>query len=253
MTSLSGRPPVPVTTRLAVEGAVVQAILEAIIGQHALPDDATLAGAVNRLLAERLDPLAGQVTASMVETIRLGWGIRRPHVCQRLQESQTTPPEQEIVRLGRTRVGGAFILVILLLETGWLKLAGLLSMAPGYTVTARQWLLTAIFAVIFDVRRDFHLDDVRDVGFALVTGRPRPLSHSTFQHLQHHIPPDDAEHFYEASAQLEVERLDNGPRRISVDGHNLARYTKIVAVTKGKIGNTGRVLKAEELVLTFDL
>jgi len=248
---ISGRP--PVTTQPAVEGAVVQAILEAIISQHALLDDATLAEAVNRLLAERQDPLAGQVTASMVETIRLGWGIQRPDVCQRLQESQITSPEQETVRLGRTRVGGAFILAIFLLETGWLKLAGLLSMAPGYAVTATQWLLTAIFAVIFDVRRAFHLDDVRDVGFALVTGRPRPLSHGTFQHLQHHIPAEDAERFYEASAQLEVERLDNSPRRISVDGHNLPRHTKIVAVTKGKIGNTGRVLKAEELVLAFDL
>jgi hypothetical protein len=248
---ISGRP--PVTTQPAVEGAVVQAILEAIISQHALLDDATLAEAVNRLLAERQDPLAGQVTVSMVETIRLGWGIQRPDVCQRLQESQTTSPEQETVGLGRTRVGGAFILAILLLETGWLKLAELLSMAPGYAVTATQWLLTAIFAVIFDVRRAFHLDDVRDVGFALVTGRPRPLSHGTFQHLQHHILAEDTERFYEASAQLEVERLDNGARRISVDGHNLPRYTKIVAVTKGKIGNTGRVLKAEELVLAFDL
>lgn len=249
---LPGRP--PVTTQPAVEGAVVQAILEAIITQHTLPDDATLAEAVNRLMAAQQDPLAGQVTASMVETIRLGWGIQRPAVYQRLQESQAaSEPELETVRLGQTRVGGAFILAILLLETGWLALADLLSMAPGYAVTATQWLLTAIFAVIFDVRRAFHLDDVRDVGFALVTGRPRPLSHGTFQHLLHHIPAEETQRFYAASAQLEVGRLDDGPRRISVDGHNLPRYTKIVTVTKGKIGSTGRVLKAEELVLAFDL
>jgi hypothetical protein len=47
--------------------------------------------------------------------------------------------------------------------------------------------------------------------------------------------------------------LDDGSRRISVDGHNLPRYTKLVPVTKGKIGSTGRILKAEELVLAFDL
>ena len=88
-------------------------------------------------------------------------------------------PAQEKVRLGRTKAGGAFILAILLVETGWLKLAELLPMAPQYAVTAVQWLLTAIFAVIYDVRRAFHLDDVRDIGFALITGRARPLSHST--------------------------------------------------------------------------
>jgi len=126
-------------------------------------------------------------------------------------------------------------------------------MASGYAVTAVQRLLTAIFAVIYDVRRAFHLDDGRDVGFALVTGRPRPLSHTTFQHLRHHIPAEDAQRFYEASTPHEVGTLDDGPRRISVDGHNLPRYTKMVIVTKGKIGRTGRVLKAEELVLAFDL
>jgi len=190
----------------------------------------------------------------MVETIRLGWGIQRPSVCQPLQETQTPPVvERETVRLGQTRAGGAFILAILLVEAGWLKLAYLLPMASGYAVTAVQWLLTAIFAVIYEVRRAFHLDDVRDIGFALITGRPRPLSHTTFQHLLHHIPAEDAQRFYEASTQQEVETLGNGPRRISVDGHNLPRYTKIVVVTKGKIGSTGRVLKAEELVLAFDL
>ncbi len=249
---IPGRP--AVTTQPTVEGAVVQAILEAVIAQRTLPDDAALAEVVNRHLAEKQDPLAGQVTASMVETIRLGWGIKRLPVRQQLQEARTPPtPKQETVRLGRTRAGGAFILAVLLVEAGWLKLAHLLPVVSHYAVTAVQWLLTAIFAVIYDVQRAFHLDDVRDVGFALITGRPRPLSHGTFQHLLHHFPAEDAQHFYAASSRHEVETLGDGPRRVSVDGHNLPRYTRIVAVTKGKIGNTGRVLKAEELVLAFDL
>jgi len=249
---IPGRP--AVTTQPAVEGAVVQAILEAVITQRTLPDDAALAEAANRHLAEKQDPVAGQVTTSMVGTIRLGWGIKRLPVRQRLQGAQTPPaPEQETVRLGRTRAGGAFILAVLLVEAGWLKLAHLLTIVPRYAVTAVQWLLTAIFAVIYDARRAFHLDDVRDVGFALITGRPRPRSHGTFQHLLHHFSAGDAQRFYKASTRHEVETLGDGPRRVSVDGHNLPRYTKIVAVTKGKIGSTGRVLKAEELVLAFDL
>jgi len=249
---IPGRP--AVTTQPAVEGAVVQALLEAVISQHTLPDDEALAGVVNAQLLEQEDPLGGQVTASMVETIRLGWGVQRVPVLQRLQEAQASlPAEQERVCLGRTQAGGAFSLAILLVETGWLKIAQALSMPSGYAVTAVQWLLTAIFAVIYGVRRAFHLDDVRDVGFALLTGRARPLSHGTFQHIQHHIPAADVQRFYQASTQHEVETLAEGPRRISVDGHNFPRYTKIVDVTKGKIGNTGRILKAEELVLAYDL
>jgi hypothetical protein len=87
---------------------------------------------------------------------------------------------------------------------------------------------------------------VRDVGFALITGRSRPLSHGTFQHLLHHIPAEDAQRFYEASTQQEVETLGDGPRRVGVDGHNLPRYTKIVPLTKGKIGSSGRVLPGQD-------
>jgi hypothetical protein len=50
-----------------------------------------------------------------------------------------------------------------------------------------------------------------------------------------------------------VKRLREDPHRISIDGHNLPRYTALVDLEKGKIGNTGRLLKAEELVWAFDL
>lgn len=241
-----------ITTKTEVEKALIQVILEAVITEHDLLDDALLAERVNQSLHNAQEPEAGQVTASMVETIRLRWGIRRPDLTLQLQTAQASPmPDQ--VRLGQTRVGGAFILAVLLVETGWLKLAHLLPMATNYAVTATQWLLTAIFAVIFGVRRAFHLDDVRDIGFSLVTGRPRPLTHGTFQHLLHKIPGEKAKAFYAATARLEVQALGEGTRRISLDGHNLPRYTRVVDLVKGKIGNTGRVLKAEELVLAYDL
>ena len=83
---ISGRP--PVTTRPAVEGAVVQVILEAIIGQHALPDDATLAGAVNRLLAERQDPLAGQVTAPWLNGLIVQFSIAQDEPLHPLAEPE---------------------------------------------------------------------------------------------------------------------------------------------------------------------
>jgi len=246
----TGRP--AVTSQPAVERAVVQAILEAVITGQALPDDEALAQAVNGYLAEAQEPW--EVTASMVETIRLRLGIQRPILAQQLQATNDSQPSvQEQMRLGRTKAGGAFILAVLLAETGWLKLADLLPMAPGYAVTAAQWLLTAIFAVIYNVRRAFHLDDMRDIGFGLITGRARPLSRSTFQHLLHAIPAEAARRCYEATARLIVQGLKAGVRRISLDGHNLPRYTKVVDVIKGKIGNAGRVLKAEEMVLALYL
>jgi hypothetical protein len=249
---IPGRP--AITARTPVEKTLFQVILSAVIEEHALPDDANLAERVNQALQEEQVPEAGRVTASMVETMRLRWEIRRPVLDQQLQAAQQSKaPEPESVQLGWTCVGGAFTLAVLLVETGWLKLAHLLPMAANYAVSGTQWLLTAIFAVIFGVRRAFHLDDVNDIGFALLTGRPRPLTHGTFQHLQRAIPAEDAERFYQASAQLEVQATGEGTRRISLDGHNLPRWTRIVELVKGKIGNTGRILKAEEMVLAYDL
>jgi hypothetical protein len=249
---IPGRP--TVTTQVAVEQAFLQVLLSAVISEHALPDDAALAERVNQVLREAQAPAAGQVTASMVETIRLRQALHRPALQQQLQAAgPATPPMSESGRLGQTRVGGAFILAVLLVETGWLQCAHLLPMAPKYAVTATQWLLTTLFAVIFDVPRAFHLDDECDLGFALVTGRPRPLSHGTFQHLLWAIPATAAQTFYAATAQRIVQAVGAGTRRISLDGHNLPRYTRLVDLVKGKIGNTGRILKAEELVLAYDL
>jgi hypothetical protein len=249
---IAGRP--AITTRTAVEKALFQAILNAVIDEHILPDDATLAKRVNQALREDQVSEAGCVTVSMVETIRLRWEIQRPVVVRQLQAAQQpAKPESDSAGLGRTGVGGAFILAVLLVETGWLNLAHLLPKVAKYAVTSTQWLLTAIFAVIFGIRRAFHLDDVRDIGFALLTGRSRPLTHGTFQHLLRAIPAQDAVKFYQASAQLEVQASGKGVRRISLDGHNLPRWSRIVDLVKGKIGNTGRILKAEELVLAYDL
>jgi len=250
--SIPGRP--AITMRELVKKAVLRTILRAVIEERALPDDGTLAERVNQILREAQAPEAGSVTSSMVETIRLQWDIHRPALTQQLQgrpSSEVT--ESDTVQLGRTRVGGAFILAVLLVETGWLKFAHLLPMARGYAVTATQWLLTAIFSVIYDIRRAFHLDDVRDIGFALITGRARPLSHGTFQHLLRAMPAQAVGQFYQATAEQEVQAVGEGTRRISLDGHNLPRYTRIVDLVKGKIGNTGRLLKAEELVLAYDL
>jgi hypothetical protein len=248
---ISGRP--AITTQTPVERAFIQMVLAAVIEEHALPDDVLLAERVNHVLGESEAIAASQVTASMIETLRLRWDIHRVPLQHALSTVPTPTPEPSLVQVGRTQVGGAFALAILLVETGWLKLAPELPIASGYAVTATQWLLTAIFSVIFGIQRAFHLDDVCDLGFALVTGRASPLSHSTFQHLLRGFPEKAVQKFYARGAKGEVKRLEPGPRRISLDGHNLPRYTQLVDLEKGKIGNTGRILKAEELVWAFDL
>lgn len=49
----------------------------AVIEEHALPEDVVLAGRVSQALRESQASEADQATASIVETLRLRWGIQR--------------------------------------------------------------------------------------------------------------------------------------------------------------------------------
>ena len=83
---IPGRP--AVTTQTPVEKALLRVILGTVIEEHILPDDGVLAQRVNQALSEERVPEAGRVTASMVETIRLRWGIQRPALNQQLRATQ---------------------------------------------------------------------------------------------------------------------------------------------------------------------
>lgn len=245
----SGRP--AVVTQHAVEQAVIQEILAAVIADHVLPPDEELAQRASRRLEESGGPT---ITADQVEAIRLHWGICRPDIQAQLKAAQTPQPVQpEQVTLGHTRWGGAFVLLALLVQKAWLGAASCLTLAAGYAVTAEQLLLTAIFAVVCGIRRAFHLDGIRDVGFALLTARPRPLSHSTFQHLIHALPLGAVRRFYQATAQQQVAETADGNLRLSLDGHTVPRYTRLVDLPKTRLSSTGRVEKADEVLTAFDL
>jgi succinoglycan biosynthesis transport protein ExoP len=179
---------------------------------------------------------------------------KEPLAVRQAQAAQRpVKPESDLAHLGRTGIGGAFILAALLAETGWLNLAHLLPQAAEHEVTSTQWLLTAILAVIFETRRTFRLDNVNDIGFGLLTGRRQPLAHDTFYDLLCAIPAEDTGRFYQASVQLEVQASGEGTRRISLGVHNLPRWSRIVDPVKGPIDDTGRTFKTEEPVLAFDL
>lgn len=251
----TGRP--PVTTQSKVIQAVIGEILSAIIEDRCLPDDAEIAEAANRHLSQT--GYEGEpITEKMVQTIRLAWEIKRPPTQKALsstpgQEQEKTVAAEKTISLGYTRWGGAFVLLALLIQEAWLAYADLLSIAPNYAVTPEQLLLTALFAPICGISRAFHLDDVRDVGFALLTGRPRPLTHGTFQHLIHALPLRDVIRFYRATSQHQTEQAGEEDLRVSMDGHTVPRFTKLVDLPKGRMGSTKRIEKVDNVITSFAL
>lgn len=221
---VTGRP--AVTTRAEVIEATLEEILAAVIDERDLPEDDELARRINRRLAQT-DYDGESVTARMVQTIRQRKNIRRVATKQAFSsdEQKTEESSDESFSLGNTRWGGAFILLAFLIREAWLESAKYVTIASDYAVTPEQLLLTAIFAPICGINRAFHLDDVRDVGFSLLIGRPRPLTHGTFQHLIHALSLRGVFRFYRSGSQQQVEQADEENLRVSMDGHTVARFT----------------------------
>jgi hypothetical protein len=155
--------------------------------------------------------------------------------------------------LGTTRWGGAFLLVPLLLTAPLWHSVDRLQMPARYAVTAAQWLLTAVFGCLCGVARPFHLDDVIDVGFCLLTGRPQSLSRATFQDVLKGIPTPSMVAFYQATARAEAQAGGTGTQRYSVDGHGVPRWTKQVDLPKTKLHTVGHPVKADQLFFVYHL
>ncbi len=126
-------------------------------------------------------------------------------------------------------------------------------MPARYAVTAAQWLLTAVFGGLCGVARPFPLDEVVDVGFCLLTGRPRPLSRATFQDVLKGLPASGMVAFYQATARAEVQASGAGEQRYSVDGHGVPRWTKGVDLPKTKLHTVGQPVKADQLFFVYHL
>lgn len=79
------------------------------------------------------------------------------------------------------------------------------------------------------------------------------MSHGTFQHLLHALPLEAIARFYQTTAHSTVAALGSGVRRVSLDGHVLPRFTRVVKWAKARLLGVGRVFRADELISAFDL
>ena len=93
--------------------------------------------------------------------------------------------------LGRTQYAGAFLLIGPAL--GWLAVARE-CLADSYG-TLRRGLLTSAFAPVVGLERLWHLDEMEDVGFALLTGGRRCPSRHAVGGWRRHLGWQEVEAF----------------------------------------------------------
>lgn len=175
----------------------------------------------------------------------------RPPIEDQEREPEIDSPDPSPQIVGRTRFGGLWLLLpLLLVSSWWAKAQTLLHFGHSHRLTISQWLLTVLAACICGLKRLYHLNDVYDVGFALFTGRRQVMDQSTAQKLLKDIQGVDE---FVAQSMADDVAQEGQEATLAIDEHRVPRWAELIPLPKSKVATRGRVMKVEKLVYVHDL
>ena len=111
--------------------------------------------------------------------------------------------------------------------------------------------LTSVFNLIVGVERLFHLDEMEDVGFALLTGGGRCPSRHRVGGWRRHLPWYEVDAFCRRTSPWEL--LTREVVLVSYDEHTIPRWTHKFHIRKGYVTTRNKYMRCEKLFYTFDL
>jgi hypothetical protein len=149
--------------------------------------------------------------------------------------------------LARTQYAGAFLLMGPALS--WLALAQQCFADPFDHLT--RGLLTSVFALVVGLERIYHLDEMEDTGFAVLTGGRRCPSRYRVGAWRRHLPWYEVDAFCRQSSPW---RLITGEAAlVSYDEHTIPRWTRKFHIAKGYVTTRNKYMRCEKLFYTYDI
>jgi hypothetical protein len=131
----------------------------------------------------------------------------------------------------------------------WLEVARACMSDPFDTLT--RGLLTSVFAPIVGLERIWHLEEMEDFGFALLTGGLRCPSRQSVGGWRRHL------HWYEVDAFCRRTSpwylLEGEEALVSYDEHTLPRWTHKFHIGKGYMTTRNKYMRCEKLFYTYDV
>jgi hypothetical protein len=115
----------------------------------------------------------------------------------------------------------------------------------------REGLLTSVFSLIVGIERMFHLDEVEDVGFALLCGGRRCPSRHTVGGWRRHLPWYEVDAFCRRTSPWYL--LRDQVALVSYDEHTIPRWTHKFKIGKGYVTTRNKYMRCEKLFYTYDL
>lgn len=149
--------------------------------------------------------------------------------------------------LGHTQYAGAFLLIGAALR--WLSVARA-CLTDEYG-SLQRGLLTSIFALVVGLERIWHLEEMDDVGFALLTGGRSCPSRSWVGGWRRHLPWYEVDAFCRRTSPWQL--LQGDVALVSYDEHAIPRWTHKFHIPKGYVTTRNKHMRCEKLFYTFDV
>ena len=131
----------------------------------------------------------------------------------------------------------------------WLDIARDCMSDPFGTLT--RGMLTSIFAPIVGLERIWHLDQMEDLGFALLTGGQRCPSRHTVGGWRRHLPWYEVDAFCRRTSPWYLLQGENA--LVSYDEHTIPRWTHKFRISKGYVTTRNKHMRCEKLFYTYDV
>jgi hypothetical protein len=117
--------------------------------------------------------------------------------------------------------------------------------------TLQQGLLTSVFSLLVGIERPYHLDEMEDVGFALLCGGHRCPSRHTLGGWRRHLPWYAVDAFCRRTSPWHLLRHQNV--LVGYDEHTIPRWTHKFHIGKSYVTTRNKYMRCEKLFYTFDL
>lgn len=115
----------------------------------------------------------------------------------------------------------------------------------------QRGLLTSVFAPVIGLQRIFHLEQMRDRGFALLTGGSTFPTRQFVGSWRRHLRWYEVDAFCRRTCPWELIRGDDA--LVSFDEHAIPRWTHKFSVRKGYVTTRNKYMRCEKLYYGYDV
>jgi hypothetical protein len=112
-------------------------------------------------------------------------------------------------------------------------------------------LLTSIFGLVTGLERIFHLQEMDDVGFALLTGGRRCPTRQRVGAWRRHLPWYEVDAFCRRTFPWHL--IEGADALVSYEEHTLPRWTRTVHIPKGYVTTRNQYMRCEKLFDSYEV